>query len=172
MTLKNSVLFHFALTTRRAATTGAETIAIQATLFDSRGREVHRIVSFDNSTRSSHSVLLLPGKYFLRVNAVTKSGAAFDPVSFQLLGAVISDPVGPIGTNPTTVVPPSSTWDTSLTYTGRLVVPPPVVVSVSTVNPFLFLPPAPPAPTATVPVIPTYQYWYWYYGTNRPSIRP
>ncbi len=169
MTLRNTMLFNFALTTRRAATAGAEIIGIQATLFDSLGQEVHRVVSFDNSTRTSHSVLLLSGEYFLRVNAVTKSGAAFDPVSFQLLGSVVSDPVGPIGTNPTTVLPPSSTLDTSLTYTGRVVIPPPLVTSVATANPFLFLPPPPPS---TAPLVPSFQYWYWFYGTKRSYILP
>jgi hypothetical protein len=157
MTLKRTAMFNFALKTN--GINSANVAATQVTIYNSRGKEVHRIVNFDDATRTSTSLLLLPGRYFVRINAVSKSSAPLKPISYRLLGSVISDPVGPIGTNPLATLPPTPGIDDYLTYSTSTTSPPANVTSPPTENPFVYLPPSLP----TLPVI-NFQDWYWYYG--------
>lgn len=160
MTLTRTTMFNFALQTLRSSAT--QQVAAQVTLYNELGQEVHRIVSFENSTRTSNNVLLLPGTYFVRFNAVSSNQAAISPVSYRLLGSVLSDPVGPIGTNPLQTLPTLPGIDQYLTYSGNTTTTPPApVVSPPTEFPYVYLPPSLP----TIPMI-NYQDWYWYYGVN------
>ena len=161
LTLRRTTLFNFALQSSRA--NASQLIATQVTIFDLTGREVHRIVSFRNETKTSNNVLLTPGKYFVRINAVSNNATAISSVAVRLLGSVISDPVGPIGTNPLATVPVFPTIDDQMTYAPPTLTPPPAILASATLNPFLYLPP----PTPVIPVV-NYEDWYWHYGVTWP----
>jgi hypothetical protein len=161
LTLRRTTLFNFALLSIRS--NASQLIATQVTIFDVTGREVHRIVSFRNETKTSNNVLLTPGKYFVRINAVSNNATPISSVAVRLLGSVISDPVGPIGTNPLANVPVFPTIDDQMTYAPPKLTPPPGILAPITLNPFVYLPP----PTPVFPVV-NYQDWYWYYGVTWP----
>jgi len=161
LTLRRTTLFNFALQSTRS--NASQLIATQVTIFDVTGREVHRIVSFRNETKTSNNVLLTPGKYFVRINAVSNNATPISAVSVRLLGSVISDPVGPIGTNPLATVPVFPTIDDQMTYAPPTLTPPPTILASATLNPFLYLPP----PTPVIPVV-NYEDWYWHYGVMWP----
>ena len=163
LTLRRTTLFNFALQSTRS--NASQQIAAQVTIFDSTGHEVHRIVSFRNETKTSNNVLLTPGQYFVRINAVSNDATPVSSVAVKLLGSVISDPVGPIGTNPLANVPVFPTIDDQMTYAPPTLTPPVAVTSPTTLNPFVYLPP----PTPVFPVV-TYQDWYWYYGVPWPPL--
>jgi hypothetical protein len=166
MTLKTTTIFNFALETIRTAGETNPLLATQATLYDSKGREVHRIVSINDAISTSNSILLLPGKYFLRINTVSQNKAAFKGVAFRLLGSVISNPVGPIGTNPTQTLPtmPSATAMLGVTYAPPVYVPPPTIISLPTESPFVYQPPTPPMVLTLAPPVYKYQNWYWQFS--------
>ena len=161
LTLRRTTLFNFALQSTRS--NSSQLIAAQVTIFDVTGREVHRIVSFRNETKTSNNVLLTTGKYFVRINAVSSNATPVSSVAVSLLGSVISDPVGPIGTNPLANVPVFPTIDNQMTYAPPTLTPPPAVSAPTTLNPFVYLPP----PTPMVPVV-NYEDWYWHYGVRWP----
>jgi hypothetical protein len=162
MQLGQTMIFNFALEANLNKSVNNPNIATQFTLFDGAGIEIHRIVALNNATRSTNSVLLLPGKYYVRLNAVAQNNAAFVPAAFRLLGSVVSDPVGPIGTNPTDTPPVNNSLDANLTYTTPKPDPPPRLNNPQTTtsqNPFTYTPP--PTPSITFA---DYQDWYWYMG--------
>ncbi len=162
MNLEHSMIFNFALEANLNKTVVNPNVATQFTLFDNLGKEIHRVVAMNNSTRSTNSVLLLPGKYYVRMNAAAQNNATFVPLSFRLLGSVVSDPVGPIGTNPTDKPPVNNTLDANLTYTTPKPTPPPPLNNTqtsTTQNPFSYTPP----PTPSITFV-DYQDWYWYMG--------
>jgi hypothetical protein len=162
MRLDHSMIFSMALETNRNRSLPRPDIGTQVTLFDAAGQEIHRLVSFNESTRSSSSILLKPGVYYVRINSTSRDGSRYPPLNFRLLGSVISDPVGPIGTNPTQTPPTTGTLDQHLTYTPPLVSPPPVISGQSvTENPFVYQPVPDP-----VHLFADYQDWYWYFGVQ------
>lgn len=165
MTLKTTTIFNFALETTRTTGETNPLLATQATLYDSKGREVHRIVSINDATSTSNSILLLPGKYFLRINTVSQNKAAFKGVAFRLLGSVISNPVGPIGTNPLKRC--LSHWaqhcDDDFVCAPVYVSPLPTI-SMQTESPFLYQPPTPPTLLTLAPPVYNYQNWYWQFS--------
>lgn len=166
MTLDHTMIFNFALQINGNRRTANPNLATQMTLYDASGQEVHRVVTLNDGTRTTNNVLLLPGTYYVRMNAVAQTGTAFAPFSYRLLGSVVSDPVGPIGLNPTQTPPTNSTLSTNVTYTPPMVVPPlPIATNTqaTTENPFVYVPPAPPQPTY---VYVNYVDWYWYYSQN------
>ena len=160
MNLTHTMIFNFALETSR--TVASPNLATQVTLYDSSGREIHRVISLNDSTRTANSVLLIPGRYYVRINAASQNGATFAPLNFRLLGSVVSDPVGPIGLDPTHTPPTNGTLEQNLTYTPPVVLPPPPLVNQGpTENPYVYQPTPDPLHTFI-----DYQDWYWYYGTN------
>lgn len=162
MQLDHTMIFNFALEANLNKTVINPNVATQFTLFDEVGKEIHRVVSLNIATRSTNSVLLLPGKYYVRLNAVAQNNAAFVPLSFRLLGSVVSDPVGPICTNPTDTPPVNNTLDANLTYKNPTLTPPPPLNTSqtnTTQNPFTYTPP----PTPSITFV-DYQDWYWYMG--------
>lgn len=161
LTLRRTTLFNFALQSVRS--NASQLVATQVTIFDAAGREVHRIVSFRNETKTSNNVLLTPGQYFVRLNSISKDLTPIAPIDVRLLGSIVSDPVGPIGTNPLSTVPVFPTIDDQMTYAPPALTPPAAVTAPTTMNPFVYLPPA----TPTIPVI-NYEDWYWYYGVSWP----
>lgn len=161
LTLRRTTLFNFALQSARS--NSSQLIATQVTIFDAAGHEVHRIVSFRTETKTSNNVLLTPGQYFVRINAVSNNSTPISAVAVRLLGSVISDPVGPIGTNPLATVPVFPTVDDLMTYSPPTVTPPPEFLAPETINPFVYLPPSTPA----IPVV-NFEDWYWYYGAMWP----
>lgn len=161
LTLRRTTLFNFALQSTRS--NSSQLLATQVTIFDANGREVHRIVSFRNETKTSNNVLLTPGRYFVRINAVSNNATPISSVAVRLLGSVISDPVGPIGTAPLATVPVFPTIAQQMTYSPPTLTPPAAVTAPATLNPFVYLPP----PTPVIPIV-NYEDWYWYYGVTWP----
>ena len=166
MNLDHTMIFNFALQINGNRGAANPNLATQMTLYNAAGQEVHRVVTLNDGTRTTNNVLLLPGTYYVRMNAVSQSGAAFAPLSYRLLGSVVSDPVGPIGLDPTQMPPTNSTLSTNVTYTPPMFIPPlPIATSAQTTteNPFVYTPPIPPEPTY---VYVNYEDWYWYYALN------
>jgi hypothetical protein len=161
LTLRRTTLFNFALQSTRS--NSSQLLATQVTIFDANGREVHRIVSFRNETKTSNNVLLTPGRYFVRINAVSNNATPISSVAVRLLGSVISDPVGPIGTAPLATVPVFPTIAQQMTYSPPTLTPPAAVTAPATLNPFVYLPPS----TPVIPIV-NYEDWYWYYGVTWP----
>lgn len=162
MQLDHTMIFNFALEANLNKTVVNPNVATQFTLFNQAGEEIHRVVALNSATRSTNSVLLLPGKYYVRVNATAQNNATFVPTAFRLLGSVVSDPVGPIGTNPTDTPPVNNTLDANLTYTTPTLTPPPSLNNTQTnasQDPFTYTPP----PTPSITFV-DYQDWYWYMG--------
>lgn len=89
------MIFNFALQISGNRGAANPNLATQMTLYDATGQEIHRVVTLNDGTRTTNNVLLLPGTYYVRMNAVSQSGATFSPLSYRLLGSVVSDPVGP-----------------------------------------------------------------------------
>lgn len=161
MTVSQTMLFNFALETARYnRTASTPSMAVQATLYNASGKELHRVVSINESTRTSSSLMLLPGRYLLRINGVSQTGGPFSSLAFRLLGAVVSDPVGPIGTNVNQAPPTSNPVDQSVTYSPPTTTPPSVLVPASgTENPYTYQPVPDP-----VHAFVDFQDWYWYFG--------
>jgi hypothetical protein len=160
--LNHSMIFNFALETNRNRNLPRPDIGTQVTLYDADGNEIHRIVTFNDSTRSANGVLLTPGKYFVRINSTSRDNSRYLPLNFRLLASVISDPVGPIGTNPTQAPPTTGTLDDHLTTSPPLVSPPATVANdTATENPYVYEPVPDP-----VHLFEDYQDWYWYFGVQ------
>lgn len=164
MTLDHTMIFNFALQISGNRGAANPNLATQMTLYDATGQEIHRVVTLNDGTRTTNNVLLLPGTYYVRMNAVSQSGTTFAPLSYRLLGSVVSDPVGPIGLDPTQTPPTNSTLSTNVTYTPPMVVPPLPISNPTyntTENMYTYVPPAPPQPTY---VYMDFEDWYWYYA--------
>lgn len=161
MTVRQTMLFNFALETARYnRTASTPSMAVQATLYSQNGKEIHRVVSANEATRTSSSLMLLPGKYYLRINGVSQTGAPFGSLAFRLLGTVVSDPVGPIGTKVNETPPSGNPIDQSVTYSPPATTTPSVLAPASgTENPYVYQPAPDP-----VHVFTDFQDWYWYYG--------
>ncbi|MBL8813540.1 MAG: hypothetical protein JNM43_25465 [Planctomycetaceae bacterium] len=161
MTVRQTMLFNFALETARYnRTSTTPSMAVQATLYAQNGTEIHRVVSANETTRTSSSLMLLPGKYYLRINGVSQTGGPFGSLAFRLLGTVVSDPVGPIGTKVNDTPPPSNPVDQNVTYSPPSTTSPSVLAPASsTENPYIYQPPPDP-----VHVFTDFQDWYWHFG--------
>jgi hypothetical protein len=91
-------VFNFTLS---AAGTGAPVgSTVQMTITDSEGNVVYNLVALSGQTVTGPSVLLAPGAYTVRFSVLTPGGAP-GSLSFQLRGASITEPIGPVLTDPT-----------------------------------------------------------------------
>jgi hypothetical protein len=91
-------VFSFSLS---AAGTGAPAgSTVQMTITDSKGNVVFRLAAAAGQTVTGPPVLLGPGAYAVSFAVVTP-GSAPGALSFQLRGGSITDPIGPVITDPT-----------------------------------------------------------------------
>ncbi len=147
-------LFHFELAS--ASVPNGDTIALQYTVVDATGREVYRLVGLAGETRTASSVLLSQGSYLVRVNAVARDGGSIPTIAFEIGGCGISEPIGPILSDPTGTLPSGSNPGTRqpvYTWTTTVTIATPVAVAASRPNPW-----------QTVPTSKSLITWYWYAG--------
>jgi hypothetical protein len=91
-------VFSFSLS---AAGTGAPAGSmVQMTITDSKGNAVFNLTAAAGQTVTGPPVLLSPGAYTVSFAVVTPGGAP-GSLSFRLRGGSISDPIGPVITDPT-----------------------------------------------------------------------
>ncbi|MCY2962435.1 MAG: matrixin family metalloprotease, partial [Planctomycetota bacterium] len=151
-------LFHFELASASVPT--GDAIALQYTVFDATGREVYRLVGLAGETRTASSVLLSQGSYLVRVNAVARDGGSIPTIAFEIGGCGISEPIGPILSDPTGTLPSGSnpgTRQPAYTWTTTVTIATPVAVAASRPNPWQTVPTSKPLIT-----------WYWYAGIPTP----
>jgi hypothetical protein len=72
--------------------------AVQLTFTDARGKVVFALATTSGQTVTGPPVLLAPGEYTVRLSAQTSNGGP-GSLTFQLRGAVITNPMGPVVTN-------------------------------------------------------------------------
>jgi hypothetical protein len=89
-------VFHYTLSAADAPG-GA---AVQMTITDAEGHMVFTLAAPSGQTVSGPALLLMPGAYTIRFTAVFPAGAVA-ALSFQLRATAISDPIGPVITDPT-----------------------------------------------------------------------
>ncbi len=84
--------FHFVL----SATDWNQPVetGLRMTVFDESGRAVFALAAADGATRSG-DVFLSAGRYTVRFTRAAGQGDALTPVSFELKGTTLSDPLGP-----------------------------------------------------------------------------
>jgi hypothetical protein len=91
-------VLHFTLS---AADAGAPAgSAVQMTITDAGRHVVFTLTATSGQTVTGPPVLLSPGAYVVRLSILTPGGAA-GSLTFALRGASITDPIGPVITNPT-----------------------------------------------------------------------
>jgi hypothetical protein len=91
-------VFQFTLS---AADAGAPAgSAVQMTITDAGGSVVYSLTAPSGQTVTGPPVLLVPGAYTIRLSALTPGGAP-GTLTFQLRGGSITDPIGPVLTDPT-----------------------------------------------------------------------
>lgn len=155
--LERATIFNFGIEAARSTPGLRADLATQFTLFDAAGRVLQQGTAVNDATRTSVSLLLLPGTYFVRVNAATANRSSFGSVRVRFLASVISDPVGPIGTNPTGAPPAVGPFPESIYFSPPYQFPPPPVNG-PVLNPWNSFPfPLPPL-SAVAPI----EEWYWY----------
>jgi hypothetical protein len=89
-----SQLFHFALdaSSEKPDTIEPLSTGIVANFLNSAGETVHQVVAGAGKTRSSQSVLLVPGVYTIQVFAVSFDRQVVNPLRYQIRGTQVSDP--------------------------------------------------------------------------------
>jgi hypothetical protein len=75
--------------------------AVQMTITDANGNVVFSLLAPAGQTVTGPRLLLAPGAYTVNFTAVTPGGTPA-ALTFQLFGASITDPIGPVITDPTT----------------------------------------------------------------------
>jgi hypothetical protein len=120
-------VFNFTLS---AAGTGAPAgSTVQMTITDSQGNVVYNLVAASGQTVTGLPVLLAPGAFTVRFSLFTPGGAP-GSLSFQLRGGSITEPIGPVITDPTYTPMYTYPGDPfTYYYPGGMI----------TVNPFLFV---------------------------------
>ncbi|HEV3024592.1 MAG TPA: matrixin family metalloprotease, partial [Pirellulales bacterium] len=101
--VNTSQFFHFLLTASTSPTTsGAPAnvpVAVRLTIYDPLGNVVESVVDQAGSVLST-TLFLTPGTYVFRFAAGTLANAPLPDTTFQLQGAELSDPIGPLPVNP------------------------------------------------------------------------
>jgi hypothetical protein len=94
-------LMNFVLSANVVAGTAAQGSAVAMTVRDQLGRVVYALTAAVGDTVSGAALMLTPGAYTITYTALGGSGAGGPPLAFQLQGDSISDPIGPVLTDPT-----------------------------------------------------------------------
>jgi hypothetical protein len=74
--------------------------AVQMTVLDQNGNVVYSLTAAAGDATSSNALFLTPGAYTLRFAAVGPAGGTPPPLSYALMGEVVSDPIGPTVSDP------------------------------------------------------------------------
>jgi hypothetical protein len=107
-------------------------VAIQMTIADASGNVVYSLTALAGDTVSGPASFLTPGAYSVRFSLLGATGVSMPPVSYSLRGEGISDPIGPVPTDPTlTPIYTSPTMPGYFTYPD----------GTTTTDSFLFVPP-------------------------------
>ena len=91
-------VFNFTLSAAGMGAPAGSTV--QMTITDSKGNVVFNLAAAAGQTVTGPPVLLSPGAYTVSFSIVTPAGAP-GSLSFQLRGGSITDPIGPVITDPT-----------------------------------------------------------------------
>jgi hypothetical protein len=75
--------------------------AIEMTIIDSEGQVVSTLIAPVGDVVSGAAVFLTPGAYTVRFTALGSSGTSAPALGFLLRGSSLSDPIGPVATDPT-----------------------------------------------------------------------
>ena len=94
----DSQLFEFSLYANPLGTSG--TASVRMRVFDSSGNTLFDLSATAGATATTTGLFLTPGAYTIEFDLVT-SGPLGVPLSFQLGGATLSDPIGPAVNDPT-----------------------------------------------------------------------
>jgi hypothetical protein len=93
-------VFNFTLSASAAGTGTPVGSTVQMTITDSKGNVVYNLIAPSGQTVTGSPVLLAPGAYTVRFAVLTPGGAP-GSLSFQLRGTSITDPIGPVISDPT-----------------------------------------------------------------------
>jgi Matrixin len=93
-----SQLMQFTLSAGAGAPLGA---AVQMTITDASGYVVYSLTASSGDTVSAAALFLNPGAYVIKFSLLGESEDTDSPVTFTLRGEGISDPIGPVLTDPT-----------------------------------------------------------------------
>jgi hypothetical protein len=91
-------VFNFTLSAAGAGAPAGS--AVQMTITDASGNVVYTLTAAAGQTVTGPPVLLTPGAYTVRFSILTPGGAP-GSLTFQLRGGSITDPIGPVITDPT-----------------------------------------------------------------------
>jgi hypothetical protein len=75
--------------------------AVRMTITDAQGNVVYSLTAPPNDTASGPALFLTPGAYTVHFDLLGVIGGSAPPVTFQLLGEGISDPIGPVADDAT-----------------------------------------------------------------------
>jgi hypothetical protein len=93
-----SQLFQFVLSTSADVTSTNTLISMQ--IFDSTGAVIFSLIGRLGETVSGASILLTPGAYQVTISVVNSSGSTVPSIAYQVDGGSLSDPIGPVSTDP------------------------------------------------------------------------
>jgi hypothetical protein len=119
-------IFHFVLNAgTRTTTTGAA--SVQMTISDAAGNVVATLVATAGDTRTL-TLFLARGDYVIRFTGINPTGAATDPLDYELSGLSLSDPIEPYLIDPT-LAPVSTTSNPTTSTSGSTGSGPPTSTS-------------------------------------------
>ena len=92
-----SQLMHMVLTADAGATSAPTDSAVRMTVLDSTGNVVYALTAMAGDTVSGPDLFLAPGSYTIYFTTIGTANL----LPYRLIGASISDPIGPVLTDPT-----------------------------------------------------------------------
>lgn len=95
--LAKTQLFQFSLSANSA---GGASASVEMTILDQNGNVVYDVTAGAGKIVSSTAVMLTPGQYTVLFRAAPGTTLS-SPLGFKVTGAVLSDPIGPVPTDPT-----------------------------------------------------------------------
>jgi hypothetical protein len=113
--VNTSQFFHFVLSAASDAGSGASAaapVAVRMTIYDPLGNVVESLVDQSGGALST-TLFLAPGTYVFRFAAGTLDNSPLPDTAYDLQGAELSDPIGPLPVNPVTnpnPPPPHFVW--------------------------------------------------------------
>jgi hypothetical protein len=92
LTIGQNWLYHFSL----SADTGgsAQAAEVQMYIYDSTGKQVFSMTAYAGQPPTTGIVYLVTGTYTVRFVAVPKNPGQLPPLTYQLLGEILNDPIG------------------------------------------------------------------------------
>ena len=98
-----SQLMHLLLSADAVGGSAAPGSAVQMTVLDASGNVVYSLTAAAGDTASGPAQFLTPGAYTIRFTALGAAGASSPPLAYSLLGDAISDPIGTVLSDNSTV---------------------------------------------------------------------